>query len=266
MGANPEKTFPENTTSRALSTTTPAARQIVSSTLDGSTDVAVAEVVSGDGDSSAVRPDAERIGLHDRERVGADGAPVRVAQVDSGSVVGDDVGRNGVAVTIAIEDDGGSGALFDHVAGDDRAVGVFDDHAVTEVVVEIVAGHTQIETVDAVQRVLVFFELIGGNDNVVTAEQVEPGAFVIGDERVAHAGVFVAMVEADAVFTVIRDGDSVDEDLFDLNRFDSVTAVFVTGDSKVGKLYAPQAIRASDFIAVGMGEYEGPIARFRRGF
>ena len=64
-------------------------------------------------------------------------------------MMGNDVGAEGDAIAVAVQDDGGAIAFFDHVAAEDGAVGVLNDHAVAQVVVDIVAVHAQIEGVDA---------------------------------------------------------------------------------------------------------------------
>ncbi len=72
-----------------------------------------------------------------------------IAQRDpAGLLVGDYVGAQRDAVAVPIEHDGRAFALLDHVAGDDRAVGVFDYDAVAEMVVEAVARHAEIKAVD----------------------------------------------------------------------------------------------------------------------
>ena len=75
--------------------------------------------------------------------------------------MGDDIRTERDAVTIAVEDDGRAVALLDHVARDDRAVGVLDDHSVAQVIVDVVAGHAEVEAVEALQGVLVLLEVVG---------------------------------------------------------------------------------------------------------
>ncbi len=149
-----------------------------------------------------------------------------VAKVDAGSVVGDHVGADGDAVTVSVEHDGCAVALFDHVSGENGTVRVLDDDPFAEMIVDAVSGHANVETIDTVHSVLIFFKLVGRDDNVVTAQQVEANTFVVSHKAVADSGVFVAMVELNSVSAVLADGHSLQEYFLNLNGQNSVTTFF----------------------------------------
>ena len=116
-------------------------------------------------------PITQGVLLDDGERVGADGAAVRVAEVDPAGVSwAMTFGAERDPVAVAVEDDRGPLALLDHVAGDDRAVRVLDHDAVAQVVVEAVARHAEVEAVDAPERVAVLLELVGRDHDVVAPD------------------------------------------------------------------------------------------------
>ena len=104
-------------------------------------------------------------------------------------VVGDRVRTDRDPVAVAVEDDRRAVAFLDHVARDDRAVGVLDEHAIAQVVVQGIARHGEIEAVLAVQGVLVLLELVGRHDDVVAAEQVQPDLLVVGQQAADDAGI-----------------------------------------------------------------------------
>ena len=108
-----------------------------------------------------------------------------------------------------------------------------------QMVVQIVARHAQIITVEAMQCVHVFFELVRGNDDIVTTDQVHTGLFVVSDQRITYPRIFVAMVQPDAVTAVIADRDSVDENFVDPPSVDAVPAFLVARDAEVGQAHSP---------------------------
>ena len=61
--------------------------------------------------------------------------------------------------------------------------------------------------------VVVLLELTAGDDDVVTAFEVQSSLLVVGDEAVVDAGVFVTVIEEDAVATMFADRQAVQENL-----------------------------------------------------
>lgn len=92
----------------------PGGGQIVCTTLDlALTNKTVREVVARDGDAATVGPDDQGPLFDNREDVGTDRATVRAAQVDAaGFLVGNDIGAEGDAVAVSVEDDGRPLALL----------------------------------------------------------------------------------------------------------------------------------------------------------
>ena len=64
-----------------------------------------------------------------------------ISKVDTGSVVGDDIGADGDAVAVSVKDDRSAVAFFDHVSGEYGTVRVFNDDSFTEMVVDTVSCH-----------------------------------------------------------------------------------------------------------------------------
>ena len=214
----------------------PGRRQVVCPPLDlAFADVAVGEIVAGHGDAPAVRSDVQGVFAHNRKGVGAYGASMRIAQRNSaGRIVCNYIGAKRDSVTVAIQHDGGSAALLDHIAGDDRAVGIFDNDAVAEMVVEAVARHAEIEAVDEPEGIVIFLELVRRDDDIVTADYIQPGFLVIRNQRIADSRILVAEVHPDAVAAVIAAGDAVDEKFVNPPGFDAVAALFAAGNAEVG--------------------------------
>lgn len=204
-------------------------------------DVGVAEGVGGEGVSAGAGADSDAELVGDGEGVGGDVAAVGVAEIDAAlEMVGDDVGGEGDAVAVAVEDEGGAGAFFDHVARDDGAVGILDDDAVAEVVVDVVAGGTEVEGVGAVQGILIFFEVVGGDDDVVAIEEAESAILVVGEDVVGDARVFEAGEEVDAIAAVVVDGEAVEEKFLDELGAETIATFFVAADAEVSDLDAPE--------------------------
>src|SRR6056297_3389567 len=92
------------------------------------------------------------------------------------------------------------------------------------------------------QRVIVLFKLIGGNDDVVTAEQVHADFFVVSNQTIRDARVFITMVEKYPVTTVFADGHAVDVNFVDPAGFDSVAALLISSHTKMGESDSPEVI------------------------
>ena len=54
-----------------------------------------------------------------------------------------------------------------------------------EVVVQTVPRHAQVESIDAVQRILILFKLIRRHDDVVTTQQIQACTFVVRNQAIA---------------------------------------------------------------------------------
>lgn len=125
------------------------------------TDVAVGEVIPSHSDATAFGADAKGKILDEDEGVRGDRTSPGMLEIDTATeFMCNNVGTDGNAIAIAVEDDSGAVALLDHVAGHDRTISIFDDDAVPEMVVDVVSGHAQIKAIDADQCVLVLFKMI----------------------------------------------------------------------------------------------------------
>lgn len=217
-------------------------------------DVGVAEGVSRDRVALRRRGHAHGKAMSDGEGVRAQRAAAGITQVDAAfQVVGDHVGAQRDAVAIAVEDQSGAVALLDHVAADHRAVGVFDDDAVAEVVIDIVAVHAQVEGIRAVQRVLVFLEVVRVHHDVVAVENLDPAFLVVSQDAVRDAWVLKTALQVDAVAAVVVDGHAFEVNLLDALGEDAVAALFGSTDPQVGHLDTPEP---GFFVLVEVGRAE----------
>ena len=77
--------------------------------------------------------------------------------------MGEDIGTDCNAVLVAVQNDRIPLAFFNHVSGQNGSLCVFDDHTMAEMIIQVVCVHAKIETVDIVDGVLVFLELLSEN-------------------------------------------------------------------------------------------------------
>ena len=119
-------------------------------------------------------------------------------------------------------------------------------------VVNAVAGHAQIKTVKAVQRVLVFLELIRRDHDVVTTQQVQANGFVVSDEAVVDSRIFVAIVKQNSVATIFGNGHTLNENFLNLDSVDAMAALWIPGDTQVADHDSPEPVVFFDRVSGGM--------------
>ncbi len=88
---------------------------------------------------------------------------------------------------------------------------VLDDNAVAKVVINVVAGKSEVEAVREDDAVSILLELAGGDDRVVVALGAQAGAPVVREERVVETHVFHAKMAANAVAAVVTNCHALDE-------------------------------------------------------
>ena len=116
-------------------------------------------------------------------------------------------------------------------------------------VVEVIAGHTEIISVDAAKRIFVFFELVRRDYNIVASDEIQTGCLVIGDKRIADARVLIAVEQLNTIAAVLADGNAVDKNFINSFGFDTVSAFLVARDTKVRQLNPPHLGLLILFIA-----------------
>lgn len=219
-----------------------------------SSDVGVAERVAADRVAFGGSRHTHGKAMGDGESVRAQGAAAGVAEVDAAfEVVGDHIGAQRDAVAIPVEDKRGAIAFLDHVSAHDGAVGVLDDDAVAEVVINVVAVHAEVEGIGAMQGVLVFLEVIRVHHDVMAVEDLDAALFVVGQDAVGNPRVLKAAFQVDAVAAVVIDGHAFEVNFLDALGEDAVPALFAAADAQIGQLDTP---KAGIFVLVEIGRAE----------
>lgn len=216
------------------------------------TDVTVAEVVTRDRDPATVFGDADSKFMNEGEGVGTHGTTPRIPEIDTSlEVVSDHVCTQGDSVTVPVEDDGDALAFLDHVPTDHGAVGVLDDDAMPQVIVEVIPVAGQIEPVDALQAILVLFEVIGVDHDIVPPIEMNSGFAVVGEDGIGDPGILRAMDHVDTVPPVAIDGEIVNKKFLDSLGEDTITGLFIAADPEVSKLDAPQFVLVVLRVSIG---------------
>lgn len=217
-------------------------------------DVSIAEGVAGDCVALRGSPHTHGKTMGDGEGVRAQGAAAGVAQVDATfEVMGNHISAQRDAVAIPVEDQRGAIAFLDHVSADHGPIGVLDDDAIAEVVVDVVAVHAEVEGVGAAQGVLVFLEVVRVHHNVVAVEEFDAALFVVGQDTVGNPRVLKAALQLDAVAAMVVDGHAFEVNLLDALGEDAVPALFAAADAQIGQLDTP---KAGIFVLVEFGRAE----------
>ena len=198
--------------------------------------------------------------MGDGEGVPGDRTAPGITEVDATlEVVSNDIRTEGDSVGVAVEDDGGAVALFDHVAGNDRSVGVFDHDAVPQMVVDVVAVHAEIERIETPQGIEILLKVVGINHDVVTAPDLDTAPGIVGDDVVADPGILVAVIEMDAVSAIVVDREPAEKNFLNPVRPQSVAAFGIATDAEIAKLDPPDACLG--VRGYGGAEQEGRLTR-----
>ena len=175
-------------------------------------------------------------------------------------MVRDHIGAERDAVTIAIQDDGSAIAFLDHVPTAHGAVGVFDHDAVAQMVINVVPIHAEVKRVDAAQGIQILFEVVRIHHDVVAAIDLDSRSFVVSDDAVCDARVFVAVHEMNSMSAVMINGDALKVNLLNAFRVDSVPAFLRAADAHIRHLHPPE-LRFRIFAEVARRKDQRWLAR-----
>src|SRR5690554_455313 len=152
----------------------------------------------------------------DRKRVGTDRHSVGIPQVHPNSVVSYHISTNINSITIPIQYNSSTVALFDHISRYDGTVRVFNDHAMSEMIIQVVARHGQIKSVNTMQGILILLKLVGVHYDIMSPQNIKSDILVVGNLILGNSGVFDAMIQTDPILTVLAHRHRGDEYFIDI--------------------------------------------------